>query len=257
MANRLVVAFKHVGDAVFVVLLSVVLLCLSTGCALPTGILRSRWAMDDPEYAEKYAKGAKKSDVLGKLKQAADARFMADASGMFVSGGVTQRTNNDEGMLALDIGGEHYLSSYLTGRASLMGMANSDDWFTGVDTGLRLQTPTRLAPFVGLGAYAGFASEEVLADDDGKDNDDDGRIDEYREQDEVFSGAFAALYPEVGTHFWWTPGVRLTGFGRYMVSTEGRDSDDWMIGIGVAFFNNPFTPSPKIDTLQIEPVEVP
>ena len=34
------------------------------GCALPTGILRSRWAMEDHEYAEKYCDGAEKSDVL-------------------------------------------------------------------------------------------------------------------------------------------------------------------------------------------------
>ena len=24
-----------------------------SGCALPTGVLKSRWAMDDPEYAAK------------------------------------------------------------------------------------------------------------------------------------------------------------------------------------------------------------
>ena len=40
----------------------------SFGCALPTGMLRSRWAMDDNAYAEKYAQGAEKSDIAGKLK---------------------------------------------------------------------------------------------------------------------------------------------------------------------------------------------
>jgi hypothetical protein len=28
----------------------------------------------------------------------------------------------------------------------------------------------------------------------------------------------------------------LTGFGRYMVTTEGRDDDDWLVGGGIAFF---------------------
>ena len=32
--------------------------------------------MGDPDYAKKYADGASKSDVLGKLKQASDARFV-------------------------------------------------------------------------------------------------------------------------------------------------------------------------------------
>lgn len=217
----------------------VVGLCFQGGCALPTGILRSRWAMDDAEYAEKYCDGAEKTDVLGKLKQAVDARFQADASGMFVSGGYAKRTDADHGLFAIDIGTESYCTSFLTGRASLMGMGNGDDWFTGADLGLRLQTPTRLAPFVGAGVYAGYADEEVLADDDGKDNDDDGSIDEWREKDERFSGALAAVYPEVGAHFWWTPQVRLTGYGRYMVTTEGRTADDWQIGVGLAVFTNP------------------
>ena len=67
---------------------------IPSGCALPTGILRSRWAMDDPEYAEKYCDGADKSDVLGKVKQAADARFQDDAFGVFVSTGYSQRAGS-------------------------------------------------------------------------------------------------------------------------------------------------------------------
>ncbi|MCA9137344.1 MAG: hypothetical protein KDB00_11315 [Planctomycetales bacterium] len=210
-----------------------------SGCALPTGILKSRWAMSDPEYAEMYCDGAEKSDVLGKLKQAVDARFQEDASGLFVSGGYAKRSDADHGLAAIDVGAEAYFTSYLTGRASLMGMGNGDDWFTGLDTGLRLQTPTRLAPFVGAGMYAGYARESVLADDDWQDNDDDGSIDEWGEKKKRFSGAMAAVYPEVGAHFWWTPQIRLTSYGRYMVTTEGRTADDWQLGFGLAVFSNP------------------
>nr|WP_236649284.1 hypothetical protein [Rhodopirellula sp. SM50] len=212
------------------------------GCALPTGILRSRWAMDDPEYAEKYCDGAEKSDVLGKLKQAADARFQEDATGLFVSSGVTKRTDADHGLFTVDIGAEMYATSFMTARASLMGMGNGDDWFTGLDAGLRLQTPSRLAPFVGAGVYAGYAKEVVSADDDWIDNDDDGFIDEHGEDDERISGSLAAIYPEVGVHFWWTPRIRLTSYGRYMVTTEGRDADDWQAGFGLALFTNPNLP---------------
>lgn len=210
-----------------------------SGCALPTGILKSRWAMDDPEYAEKYADGADKSDVLGKIKQASDARFLDNATGWFVSTGVTRRAGAEHGMFTIDLGGEAYLTSYLTSRLSLVGMANSDDWFTGLDTGLRLQTPTRLAPFVGIGASAGFASERVNAENDLKDNDDDGSIDELGEKDWRLDGSLATFYPEVGAHFWWTPEIRLSTYGRYMMTTEGRDSDDWLVGGGIAFFSNP------------------
>ncbi|WP_253159261.1 hypothetical protein [Stieleria tagensis] len=210
------------------------------GCALPTGILRSRWAMEDPEYAEKYADGADKSDLLGKAKQAADARFQKDANGLFVSGGYAQRSDADHGLLSVDVGGEAYLTSYLTGRVSWMGMGNGEDWFTGADAGLRLQSPTRLAPFVGLGVFAGAADETVAADDDWEDNDDDGFIDEYGEEEERFSGALAAVYPELGAHFWWTPTVRLTSYGRYMVTTEGSDANDWQFGVGLAWFTNPY-----------------
>ena len=215
--------------------------CVAGGCALPTGVLKSRWAMDDPEYAAKYCDGAEKSDLLGKAKQASDARFQDGACGMFVSGGAAHWSDDDDAMAGIDIGAETYITSYLTGRGSLMGFGNSEDWFTGADVGLRLQTPSRLAPFVGIGTYAGYANEVVDADDDWIDNDDDGLIDEWGEDKKRLSGAVAAFYPEVGSHFWWNPSVRLSTYSRYMITTDGRDSDDWMIGVGIAVFSNPMS----------------
>lgn len=226
--------FRH---ALRASLASTLLVCC--GCALPTGLLKSRWAMDDPEYAEKYCDGAEKSDVLGKLKQAADARFQKEASGYFVSGGLAKRSDNDNSLASIDVGCEAYFTSYLTGHASLMGMVNEEDWFTGLDGGYRLQTPTRLAPFVGVGGFVGYANETIDADDDWVDNDDDGFIDEWGEEKKRFSGSMAAVYPEFGAHFWWNPSFRISSYGRYMVTTDGRDSDAWQFGFGVALFSNP------------------
>lgn len=203
---------------------------LCVGCTLPTGLTKSRWAMADPEYAEKYADGAPKTDILGKLKQASDARFVDGASGLYVSGGVVARPEASSGLGAVDIGCETYLASYMTGRGSLTLMTDGNDVFSGVDVGMRLQSPSRLAPFVGVGMFGGYAKEVVPAADDWIDNDDDGYIDEHGEDRERFSGALAAFYPEVGTHFWWAPGLRISGYGRYMMTTEGRDEDDWLIG---------------------------
>lgn len=219
------------------VCLSTLGLIVSSGCVAPTGILRSRWAMDDPKYAEKYADGAPKSDVLGKLKQAADARFVEGASGLYGSAGVSARPIGNGTWGTVEVGTESYLASFLTMRGSLMGATDGDDYFTGADAGLRVQLPTRLAPFAGVGVFLGAAEEEVLADNDWIDNDDDGRIDEPGEERERFSGALAAFYPELGTHFWWNPNVRLTGFGRYFVTTHGRRNDDWVVGIGLALFS--------------------
>ena len=218
------------------------LVCISTtatvpGCVLPTGVFRSRWAMDNDVYAEKYADGAEKTDVAGKIKQAADARFVSGNAGLYVSSGITARPDANSELIGVDIGMEGYATSYLTSRGSLKFMSDGDDWFTGADLGARVQTPTRLAPFAGAGVFLGAASERVDAEDDWIDNDNDGSTDERGERKTRFNGALAAVYPEVGVHLWWTPEVRLTGFGRYMITSEGRDDDDWLIGAGLAIFH--------------------
>jgi hypothetical protein len=216
----------------------VALLYCSTlaGCALPSGLTRSRWAMEDPEYAEKYAQGAEKTDLPGKLKQASDARFQSGTGGWFLSGGAYSRPDTDKVLAGIDIGIESYVTSYLTTRGSLVLMANEDDHFTGIDVGMRIQSPSRLAPFVGAGAFVSHAKEVVPASNDWIDNDDDGFTDEWGEDKERISGMLAGIYPELGSHFWWTPSIRMTGFSRYMVTTEGRADDDWLIGGGIAFF---------------------
>lgn len=56
---------------------------LSCGC----NGFKSRYAMSDPVYAKKYAEGAERGDLLGKAKQAVDARHVAGLGGWFVSGG--------------------------------------------------------------------------------------------------------------------------------------------------------------------------
>ena len=40
-----------------------------------------------------------KGDVLGKLKQATDARFQEDALGWFVSGGFSKRGDEEDGLV--------------------------------------------------------------------------------------------------------------------------------------------------------------
>jgi hypothetical protein len=206
---------------------------------LPRGLTRSRWAMEDAEYAAKYANGADRTDIAGKVKQASDARFIDGSSGWYLSGGITSLSESDHPLASLEAGYEGYWKSYLTTRLGICGAVNDDDGYLGAELGLRVQTPTRLAPFVGTGLFGGFASQSVPADNDGIDNDDDHAIDEIDEVQSRISGALAGVYPEMGIHFWWSPRVRFTGYGRYLVTTEGRDADSWLYGVGIALMSGP------------------
>lgn len=196
--------------------------------------------MDDPVYAEKYAEGAKKTDLLGKAKQALDARHTENLNGMYFSGGAQQRHSDEDAIYGGEVGYESYAANWVSLRGSLAVYVGEQDdnteGYGGLDLGLRFQTPSRIAPFVGVGIFNGISRGTESANDDGLDNDDDGAIDERNERKSTVDGWMTAVYPEVGLHIWANGNVRLTGFGRYFVTSEGRDQDDWLIGAQVAIF---------------------
>lgn len=204
---------------------------------IPSGFLKSRWAMSDPLYAQKYAKGAPKTNLPKKIKQASDARFVDDFAGWYLSAGLTTIGDTPSPLGSVELGYTGYQTSYLTNRVGLIAAVNDEDFYVGGEMGFRIQTPTRLAPFVGLGLFAGASSTRSPAEHDNVDNDDDGAVDEDGETEFDFDGALAAVYPEVGLHFWWTPRVRLSGFGRYMVTTEGRRADSNYFGASIAILS--------------------
>ncbi len=204
----------------------------SCGCSL----LKSRYAMDDPVYASKYAKGAERGDLLGKAKQALDARHTAGLGGISASGGAQLRHRSGSSMFGGELGAEGYATSWLTGARAISGYYGDDEGFLGLEVGARLQTPTRLAPFVGVGAFQGFSRGVELVDNDGLDNDDDWFIDERGEETSTIDHFSTAVYPEVGAHLWIDGNWRLTTYGRYLVTSQGRDSDDWLIGLQVTRF---------------------
>ncbi|MDB4614133.1 hypothetical protein OAH18_00445 [bacterium] len=220
-----------------------ILLCasLATICFAPGCSLRSRYAMDDPIYSEKYADGAEKGDLLGKAKQALDARHTENLSGFYISGGAQQRHGDGHAIFGGEVGGESYAENWVTLRGSLAcyigEKAGNTEGYGGLDLGVRFQTPTRIAPFVGVGLFNGFSKGTEAARGDGIDNDDDGFIDERNERKSTVDGWMTAVYPEVGLHAWLNGNVRLTTFGRYFVTTEGRAQDDWMIGGQIAVFS--------------------
>ena len=107
--------------------------CLS-GCSL----LKSRYAMDDPVYAEKYAEGAPKTDVLGKAKQALDARHAEGLGGIYASGGAQVRPSDANTFVGGELGVESYATSWLTARAALATYIDTDEGYGGLDVGLRI-----------------------------------------------------------------------------------------------------------------------
>lgn len=204
-----------------------------SGCEL----LKSRYAMDDTVYASKYADGAEQGDLVGKAKQALDARHTSGLSGIYLSGGAQVRPSSGRAMAGGEVGGEAYATSWCSGRAGLAGYYGDDEGYLGCDAGLRLQTPTRLAPFVGVGAVVGVSRGVEQVADDGLDNDDDMWIDEADEREtSTIDSMLTAVYPEVGAHFWIDGNWRVTTFGRYLVTSFGRDSDDWLLGLQVTRF---------------------
>jgi hypothetical protein len=193
--------------------------------------------MNDPVYAEKYAEGASRGDLAGKAKQAIDARHVAGLGGWFVSGGMQQRAQGRLPLAGAEIGYEFYPVNWFSHRAGLSAYFNREDGFAGIDGGCRFQLPARITPFAGAGAFAGVS--RGLSDDshDGVDNDNDLFVDESDEQSSTVDDFMCAVYPEVGSHFWLTGSVRTTVSGKYLVSSLGRDQDDWLLGGQLTFFN--------------------
>lgn len=198
--------------------------------------LKSRYAMEDPVYAEKYEDGAERGDLLGKAKQALDARHTEGLTGPYFGGGAQVRFNPGHSLGGLDLGVEGYPTSWLTWRGGLSGYVGPDDLYGGLDTGVRIQPPTRIAPFAGVGMFHGISRAYEDADADFVDNDDDGFIDEPGEEERTIDGWLSVIYPEVGAHWWINGNWRVTAYSRYLVTTEGRDNDDWLLGVQFAGF---------------------
>lgn len=205
------------------------------GCA---GIGTSRWASDDPVYAEKYAGGYSSNDAekaMQLVKQSIDARHVKGRSGKYVGFSAA----DDPPSAGAEFGVFTYPDPSLELRGGLKGLmgTGAQDWFVGLDLGARVQSPSRLAPFAGVGTFIGGNAREFDARGDGQDNDGDGSIDELGETD-TRSEFFASVYPELGVHFWVNSRLRMTGSAQYHITTEGRDSDFIFFGVSFSWLNS-------------------
>jgi hypothetical protein len=219
----------------------VLLVAIAAGLLLAVGCT-SRWAMKDPDYQEKYGgEYDSRGKVPRMVKQAIDARHVEGKSGVAFSAGGGGVGDQPLGVMA-QLGGMQYATSSVEIHGGLVGLlsADFDDttqegsgyWLGGLDLGARLQTPTRLAPFVGGGGFVGVSDLSPFSDldDNGFDDDNDGFIDEGDEEADDFR-AYAGVYPEIGVHYWVTADKRISGFARYYRTTEGEDNSFYLFGM--------------------------
>lgn len=213
------------------------MLTFLAGCS---GVGTSRWAMDDPIYAEKYDKPYEGNDgdkMARMLKQSLDARHVRDRSGCHVGGAFAETA------AGLDIGGFLYHGSAIEARTSLkaVGGAGTGELMVGLEPGLRIQTPSRLAPFAGVGTFIGSSWPGDSKESDGFDNDFNGWIDDHGESD---AQSLITLFPELGVHFWMNSDTRITASAQYHFSSLGRDEDFLFFGLGIAYLKPVFSPDP-------------
>lgn len=176
--------------------------------------------MDDPGYAAKYSESYPDDDLekaRRMAKQMVDARHTKGQYGIYGGAAFADAPTS----AGFEVGGFDYATSWLSSRISLSYLAGTgaDDVFTGANAGLRMQVPSRLAPFVGAGLYGGYSEETIVAD--------------CGCEEEQIDGSFGAIYPEVGMHFWLNGHWRLTTSAAYYFNTEGRDQDFWLLGISL------------------------
>ncbi len=222
----------------FLLALGLGLLASLCGCITT----RSKWALDDPDFHARYA--AEDNDPLKVVRRAIDATHVSGKGGLIVSGGAGSREGHT--LLTGEIGAFGYTTpmTEVRGSLSLAGHWDGDnagDFRIGGNLGTRLQTPTRIAPFVGLGLFGGYSQEKVFAEDDRIDNDEDGLVDEPGEVEWELDDILLAAYPEVGLHLWLNSHLRLTGSASYYLTTEGRSQDFWFYGVTLSFLGSPTT----------------
>ena len=202
------------------------MLIFGSGCS-------SKWAIADRDYREKYRKPYPQNryDKWSRMgKQMIDARHIHDQGGVYVKGGWSE--NPDAGLG--EIGAYGYTDPWLSWHLGLSGLFGEERilGLPGLELGVRAQTPSRLAPFVGMGTYINLldvAINELL------DNDDPcGCPSEEYDTHSIF----ATVYPEVGVHYWLTSGLRVTGSAAYHLSSRGRDNDFLMLGVSFAHMNH-------------------
>lgn len=199
---------------------------------LCVGCTGSRWAKRDPEYSQKYPRHT--DDPARVVKQAIDARHVAGRGGWFASLDGADSPVAGE----VTVGRFFYpeaTKGALETRAGLRGLAVEGGGVAGgVDLGVRLQAPSRLAPYVGVSGFVGAAPADYL--DALQDNDS-----LFPDEEPHDTTLAAAISPEAGVHFWLSPAWRLSaGFRHTFADFDGPGHADYTtVGLSLAWLDVP------------------
>lgn len=212
-------------------LIAVALLVVAAGCS------GSRWAKEDIDYSQKYPRHT--DDVAKVAKQAIDARHVIGKRGAYAGFAGSDEPAGYGAEAGLFVYPRSWLETRIGG--ALLAHEGEHVLSGGGTVGARVQTPSRLAPFAGVNGYLGYAGSRS-ADKDGADNDGDGDVDEFGEDETNFVGAIA---PELGVHYWLTSRVRLTGSADYRLTSDGRGNDSLFYGLSLAVLGRGQTSPPR------------
>ncbi|QDT70508.1 hypothetical protein MalM25_34560 [Planctomycetes bacterium MalM25] len=121
-------------------------------------------------------------------------------------------------------------------RVGVRGIALADDdggIAGGLELGGRLQTPTRLAPFIGASLFLGGSSLDWAFQESGEGTEYD---------------LAAAFTPEAGLHYWLTPEWRLTASVTHtFIDFDGPGHGDYTLyGVSLAYLSIPGFRSPVL-----------
>lgn len=107
------------------------------GCS--SSPLSSKWAMADPDYAEKYSQPYGRDKNQRMLKQSVDARFVDNKRGWFAGGA----GSSSPGTGGVEIGGFTYLAPWLEGKLGLAGLigTGAEDGFLGMNGNCAFNRP--------------------------------------------------------------------------------------------------------------------
>lgn len=166
---------------------------------------------------------------------AALAGPVVDAPGFYFETG--WRSSEPDAVVVL-LGATGYVSDNvsLKGGFTLFDADHLDHTLLGIDIGARLNFGKEIAPFLGFGFFYGEAREDVEARDDNIDNDGDGSVDERGEMKSKRLDSMGAVYPEVGIHLWVSDNVRITGSGKYFITTKDEVDNYWIGAIAISVF---------------------
>ncbi len=181
--------------------------------------------MDDARYADRFSGPYSKRPLNKLLRQGEeiiDARFQEGRSGLYTGAGIATR---QRAAAVGEVGVTWLPTSWSTVRIGAEGMlANGlPTYLTGGIVGVRLHSPTRFSPYVGVAGMAGVADTSTTADSTYIDK--QGNFVQKGDRLPGDTKGLAAIVPEIGLSYWFTSRVRLNvGASYYMTTDAGSGS---------------------------------